>query len=46
MNVDIADMITNVARCFEDITPEEIMSTIDHFLLDVTQISWHVKTFI
>ena len=36
VNVDIADMITNIARCFEEITPAEIKSTINHFLLDAT----------
>ena len=45
VNVDIADMITNIARCFEEITPAEIRGTINHFLLDVTPRSMHVKTF-
>ena len=36
VNVDIADMITNIARCFEEIRPAEIKRTINRFLLDVT----------
>ena len=36
MNVDVADMITNIARCFDDITPAEIKKTINHFIYEVT----------
>ena len=36
VNVDIADMITNISRCFEEITPAEIKRTIDHFIYEVT----------
>ena len=36
VNVDIADMITNISQCFEDITPAEIKKTINHFIYDVT----------
>ena len=36
VNVDIADMITNIAHCFEEITPAEIKKTINHFIYEVT----------
>ena len=36
VNVDIADMITNITRCFDEITPAEIKSSIGHFIFDVT----------
>ena len=36
LNVDIADMITNIARCFEEITPGEIKRSVNHFLPEVT----------
>ena len=36
VNVDIADMISSISRCFDDITPAEIKRTINHFIYDVT----------
>ena len=35
-NVDIRDMLTNIARCFEDITPTTVRSCVQHFLGPVT----------
>ena len=37
-NVDIADMITNISKCFDEITTTQIKSTINHFLLVVAPI--------
>ena len=33
VNVDIADMMTNISRCFEKITPAEIKRTINHYIM-------------
>ena len=35
-NVDLADLLTNIARCFEEITPSEVKRCIAHFLGPVT----------
>ena len=35
-NVDIADLLVNIARCFETISATEIRECINHFLYDVT----------
>ena len=36
VNVDIAVMITNISRCFDDITRAEIKRAVKRFLFDVT----------
>ena len=36
MNVDVADMLSNITRCFEEIAPSEIRRCVQHFLVDVT----------
>ena len=35
-NVDLADLLSNIARCFEEITPSEVKRCIAHFLGPVT----------
>ena len=35
-NVDIADLLRNIAACFEEITPSEVKRRITHFLGPVT----------
>ena len=35
-NVDIRDMLQNIARCFEEITPTTVRSCVQHFLGTVT----------
>ena len=37
MNIDIANMISNIARCFEEIAPSQIRRCVQHFLVDVTE---------
>ena len=37
INIDIANMISNIARCFEEIAPSEIRGRVQHFLVDVTE---------
>ena len=37
MKVDIADVLTNIARCFEETTPCEIRRCVQHFLGPVTR---------
>ena len=36
VNVDIADMVTNIARCFDEITPGEVKRSVGHFIYEVT----------
>ena len=36
VNVDIADMITNISKCFDEITPAEVKRSINHFMYEVT----------
>ena len=35
-NVDITSLLTNISRCFEDISPSEVKRCINHFLGPVT----------